>query len=193
MTVTRSGPVRGYWLRIAMVTAAAAVGTTVMLVMVGRGALVETLTHGVVYSACIGVLAGAILPPVRHRLREVGRIFEWTATLLALFLVALAGTFLACVILGMLGLDYGRPLMKRFAISFEMNALIASLIGVAMTLYERLGFKVIGRRRGYYTDDGEDAVVMWSDSLLSPAFRERYEKLRQRVGQEVGFDDHPGD
>src|SRR5436190_263394 len=136
MTVTRSGPGRAYWLRIAMVVAAAAVGTTVMRVAVGRGALVETLTHGVVYSACIGVLAGAILPPVRHRLREVGRIFEWTATLLALFLVALAGTFLACVILGMLGLDYGRPLMKRFAISFEMNALIASIIGVAMTLYE---------------------------------------------------------
>lgn len=30
----------------------------------------------------------------------------------------------------------------------------------ALTLYESLGFKVIGRRRGYYYDTGEDALVM---------------------------------
>src|SRR6202011_5692092 len=40
----------------------------------------------------------------------------------------------------------------------------------AMALYEKLGFKVIGRRRGYSTDDGEDPGVMWSDSLLAPSF-----------------------
>ena len=30
----------------------------------------------------------------------------------------------------------------------------------ALTLYESLGFRVIGRRRGYYFDTGEDALVM---------------------------------
>ena len=55
----------------------------------------------------------------------------------------------------------------------------------AMALYEKLGFKVIGRRRGYYTDDGEDAVVMWSDSLMAPAFQERYEAIRQEVQERV--------
>jgi ribosomal-protein-alanine N-acetyltransferase len=44
----------------------------------------------------------------------------------------------------------------------------------AMRLYERFGFKVIGRRRGYYTDNAEDAVIMWSDSIHSPAFKRRY-------------------
>lgn len=63
----------------------------------------------------------------------------------------------------------------------------------AMAMYEKLGFKVIGRRRGYYTDDGEDAVVMWSDSLLSPAFRQRYDALRQGLGERIAFDDHAGD
>jgi [ribosomal protein S18]-alanine N-acetyltransferase len=58
----------------------------------------------------------------------------------------------------------------------------------AMALYEKLGFKVIGRRRGYYTDDGEDAVVMWSDSLLAPAFQQRFEALREEVGEKVSFD-----
>lgn len=30
----------------------------------------------------------------------------------------------------------------------------------ALKLYERLGFRVIGRRKGYYFDTGEDALVM---------------------------------
>jgi len=55
----------------------------------------------------------------------------------------------------------------------------------AMALYEKLGFKVIGRRRGYYTDDGEDAVVMWSDSLIAPAFQQRFDGIRQEVEEKV--------
>ncbi|MHB8508395.1 MAG: ribosomal protein S18-alanine N-acetyltransferase [Candidatus Dormibacteria bacterium] len=55
----------------------------------------------------------------------------------------------------------------------------------AMALYEKLGFKVIGRRRGYYTDDGEDAIVMWSDSLMAPTFVQRYERIRAEKAAEV--------
>jgi ribosomal-protein-alanine N-acetyltransferase len=35
----------------------------------------------------------------------------------------------------------------------------------AIKLYERLGFKISGVRRGYYTDNREDAYVMWKDPL----------------------------
>jgi ribosomal-protein-alanine N-acetyltransferase len=44
----------------------------------------------------------------------------------------------------------------------------------AIHLYEWFGFKSIGRRRGYYTDNGEDAVIMWSDSIHAPAFKSRF-------------------
>lgn len=37
----------------------------------------------------------------------------------------------------------------------------------ALGLYERFGFRVIGRRRGYYVDTGEDALVM--EATLEPA------------------------
>jgi [ribosomal protein S18]-alanine N-acetyltransferase len=30
----------------------------------------------------------------------------------------------------------------------------------AVSLYESFGFRVVGRRRGYYYDTGEDALVM---------------------------------
>ena len=34
----------------------------------------------------------------------------------------------------------------------------------AITLYERLGFRASGVRRGYYTDNREDALIMWRDA-----------------------------
>ena len=33
----------------------------------------------------------------------------------------------------------------------------------AIKLYERLGFRARGVRRGYYTDNREDALIMWRD------------------------------
>ena len=35
----------------------------------------------------------------------------------------------------------------------------------AVALYERLGFKPRGVRRGYYTDNREDALIMWKDPI----------------------------
>ena len=34
----------------------------------------------------------------------------------------------------------------------------------AIKLYERLGFTARGKRRGYYTDNREDALIMWKDA-----------------------------
>jgi ribosomal-protein-alanine N-acetyltransferase len=55
----------------------------------------------------------------------------------------------------------------------------------AMRMYETFGFKVIGRRKGYYTDNGEDAIVMWSDSIHSPRFRKALEANLQRIDVDV--------
>lgn len=35
----------------------------------------------------------------------------------------------------------------------------------AHALYAKHGFEARGRRRGYYSDTGEDAVIMWKDGL----------------------------
>jgi ribosomal-protein-alanine N-acetyltransferase len=55
----------------------------------------------------------------------------------------------------------------------------------AMKMYEGFSFKVIGRRKGYYTDNGEDAIVMWSDSIHSPRFRRAYEDNLERIEADV--------
>ena len=42
----------------------------------------------------------------------------------------------------------------------------------AIRLYERLGFVATGIRRGYYTDNREDALIMWKDPPAAAASRE---------------------
>ena len=39
----------------------------------------------------------------------------------------------------------------------------------AIRLYEGLGFRARGVRRGYYTDNREDALIMWKDPVREPA------------------------
>jgi ribosomal-protein-alanine N-acetyltransferase len=48
----------------------------------------------------------------------------------------------------------------------------------AQTLYRKYGFKDIGVRKGYYSDNREDAIVMWTGNLWEAAFQERYRKNR---------------
>ena len=40
---------------------------------------------------------------------------------------------------------------------------------VAIKLYEQAGFKARGVRRGYYTDNREDALIMWKDPVSESA------------------------
>ena len=39
----------------------------------------------------------------------------------------------------------------------------------AIELYQRLGFQTRAIRRGYYTDNREDALIMWRDPETEPA------------------------
>ena len=53
----------------------------------------------------------------------------------------------------------------------------------AQRLYKRLGFDVAGRRKHYYVDDGEDALIMTTDALatLQPLHRQRFETVCLRL------------
>jgi len=47
----------------------------------------------------------------------------------------------------------------------------------AQRLYSRFGFVPAGIRRGYYVDNREDAVVMWTDDIAAPAFERRLARI----------------
>jgi [ribosomal protein S18]-alanine N-acetyltransferase len=48
----------------------------------------------------------------------------------------------------------------------------------ARRLYEKYGFRPVGIRPRYYSDTGEDALIMTTDALASAAMRERLAGLR---------------
>jgi len=48
----------------------------------------------------------------------------------------------------------------------------------AQNLYRKYGFRDVGVRRHYYSDNGEDALVMWTGSILEEEFQQRYKALR---------------
>jgi ribosomal-protein-alanine N-acetyltransferase len=89
------------------------------------------------------------------------------------------------------GFGYGRVLFAGLVqAAYELGAKWITLeVRVsndnAQRMYEGFGFKVIGRRRGYYTDNGEDAIVMWSDSIYSPRFRRAFETNLAKIDGEV--------
>ncbi len=48
---------------------------------------------------------------------------------------------------------------------------------VARSLYRAYGFFEVGRRKRYYADNREDAIIMTTEELDSPPFRERFLRL----------------
>lgn len=40
----------------------------------------------------------------------------------------------------------------------------------ALSLYEKFGFKIAGKRKSYYSNPSEDALILWRSGLNSPQF-----------------------
>ena len=51
----------------------------------------------------------------------------------------------------------------------------------ARRLYEKFGFRPVGLRPRYYSDNSEDALIMTTDPLADPAMRERIARLRAAI------------
>ncbi len=54
----------------------------------------------------------------------------------------------------------------------------------AQRLYEKYGFRPAGIRRRYYSDNNEDAIIMWTDRLRDRAVRDRLAKLKAALESE---------
>ncbi len=63
----------------------------------------------------------------------------------------------------------------------------------ARKLYEKHGFRPVGIRPRYYSDNGEDALIMTTEALASPRMRERMERLRGDLDERPVDADRPTD
>ncbi len=54
---------------------------------------------------------------------------------------------------------------------------------VAQQLYRKYGFTTVTTRKGYYSDNNENALVMWAGNLKGDLYRTRLRALRSRLGK----------
>ncbi len=52
---------------------------------------------------------------------------------------------------------------------------------VAQNLYRKYGFRQAGVRRRYYSDNQEDALIMWTDEINSPAYKQKFQELKSAL------------
>ena len=57
----------------------------------------------------------------------------------------------------------------------------------AQQLYRKYGFTIQGKRQRYYTDNNEDAYIMWSESFRNPDYLAHIEQLRRRLHHKLSF------
>jgi ribosomal-protein-alanine N-acetyltransferase len=50
----------------------------------------------------------------------------------------------------------------------------------AQKMYEKFGFTSLGRRKGYYQDNNEDALVMWTENIKQPHYKGLLDAVRQQ-------------
>ena len=70
--------------------------------------------------------------------------------------------------------------------AFEIGAETATLECrvsnfIAQALYRKYTFRDMGLRKRYYSDDGEDALIMTTEQLDSPAFRDAFTGNRRKL------------
>jgi ribosomal-protein-alanine N-acetyltransferase len=55
----------------------------------------------------------------------------------------------------------------------------------AQHLYEKYGFRPVGVRKGYYSDNHEDALIMTTEPINSPAYQSRLKRLQRLLRQRL--------
>jgi ribosomal-protein-alanine N-acetyltransferase len=79
----------------------------------------------------------------------------------------------------------GRLMVALMDLAFDLGASVVTLEvrlsnEAARGLYARFGFRPVGIRPRYYSNNGEDALIMTTDRLDAPDSRRLLEAMRQR-------------
>jgi ribosomal-protein-alanine N-acetyltransferase len=78
-------------------------------------------------------------------------------------------------------------------ISYEIGARVVTLEVrvsnlVAQNLYRKYGFREAGIRKRYYSDNHEDALIMWTPEIRTPDYREQFIRLKAVLATRLDTD-----
>jgi [ribosomal protein S18]-alanine N-acetyltransferase len=75
-------------------------------------------------------------------------------------------------------------LQEAIAMKLERATLeVRELNHVALSLYQKFGFKIAGRRKRYYQKTGEDALILWCGDLNQPEFISNLAMWQKQVSE----------
>ncbi len=66
-------------------------------------------------------------------------------------------------------------------ITLEVRVSNAPAIG----LYEKYGFKSLGSRKGYYQNNNEDALIMWTENIFWDKFKLNYQEKKTELKEKI--------
>ena len=83
-------------------------------------------------------------------------------------------------------------LISIIDLATELNASIVTLEvrtsnTAAQSLYRKYGFSQVGIRKGYYTDNREDAILMSTEKIASTPFQAQLNRLKQAHSKRWGI------
>ncbi len=51
----------------------------------------------------------------------------------------------------------------------------------AINLYKKYGFTSLGTRKGYYQDNNEDALIMWTENIFYDKFKNKFNENKEKL------------
>ena len=55
----------------------------------------------------------------------------------------------------------------------------------AICLYTKYGFSSLGTRKGYYQDNNEDALIMWTENIFYDKFKNNYNIIKKNLKEKI--------
>lgn len=90
---------------------------------------------------------------------------------------------------------YGQALLKRVIDDCYKEKIKYITLEVresnepAINLYSKYGFTSFGKRKGYYQDNNEDALIMWTKNIFFDEFKTIYEKNIETLERMININD----
>ncbi|MCL4507345.1 MAG: ribosomal-protein-alanine N-acetyltransferase, partial [Chloroflexi bacterium] len=76
-----------------------------------------------------------------------------------------------------------REAQRRSAIFATLEVRVSNT--VAQNLYRKYGFSEIGRRKRYYRDNDEDALIMTVENFVEPEYRAQLDALERALREKL--------
>lgn len=88
---------------------------------------------------------------------------------------------------------YGEALLKRIIDDCYLEKIKYITLEVrvsniaAINLYTKYGFTSFGTRKGYYQNNNEDALIMWTKNIFFDEFKTIYEKIVNELEDKINI------